>query len=110
MMIEVAYSAASGAQAIIIVDLPIGSTVRDAIIASKITDFACFPEFSELKLEEKLEQTGIQKLADRLGIFGKKVTLEKELRTGDRVEIYRSLLKDPKVARRERAKKYPIKK
>ncbi len=36
------------------------------------------------------------------GIWGRKARLEKVLRDGDRVEIYRPLKVDPKVARRER--------
>jgi len=39
-----------------------------------------------------------------LGIFGKTVKPEQTLRAGDRVEIYRPLIADPKEARRERAK------
>jgi len=41
----------------------------------------------------------------KVGIFGKKVTLETTLCDGDRVEIYRSLIIDPKEARRKRAAK-----
>jgi putative ubiquitin-RnfH superfamily antitoxin RatB of RatAB toxin-antitoxin module len=40
----------------------------------------------------------------RLGIFGRRVPPEQPLRNGDRVEIYRSLLLDPKEARRRRAR------
>ncbi len=43
--------------------------------------------------------------ADRstdVGIWGKKVALTRVLREGDRVEVYRPLRVDPKVARRER--------
>ena len=36
------------------------------------------------------------------GIWGRKATGETVLRAGDRVEIYRGLRVDPKVARRER--------
>ena len=39
-----------------------------------------------------------------VGIYSKKVTLDHPLREGDRVEIYRPLLIDPKQARRLRAK------
>ncbi len=40
-----------------------------------------------------------------LGIWGRKTTLNHVLRDLDRVEIYRPLLVDPKVARRERFQK-----
>lgn len=37
-----------------------------------------------------------------VGIWGRKVCLTQQLRDGDRVEVYRPLTVDPKVARRER--------
>lgn len=37
-----------------------------------------------------------------VGLWGRKSDLRQPLREGDRVEIYRSLRVDPKVARRER--------
>jgi uncharacterized protein len=39
----------------------------------------------------------------RLGIFGRRATPTQVLRDGDRVEIYRPLVLDPKEARRRRA-------
>jgi uncharacterized protein len=39
----------------------------------------------------------------RIGIFGRKVGPEHVLNDGQRLEIYRSLIRDPKQARRERA-------
>jgi uncharacterized protein len=41
----------------------------------------------------------------QVGVWGKKARLDQRLRDQDRVEIYRSLRVDPKVARRERFKK-----
>jgi putative ubiquitin-RnfH superfamily antitoxin RatB of RatAB toxin-antitoxin module len=40
-----------------------------------------------------------------LGVFGKVVADDYELMEGDRIEIYRPLLADPKEVRRERAAK-----
>jgi len=40
----------------------------------------------------------------RLGIFGRRVPPEHPLRDGDRVELYRTLVLDPKEARRRRAR------
>jgi putative ubiquitin-RnfH superfamily antitoxin RatB of RatAB toxin-antitoxin module len=40
-----------------------------------------------------------------VGVFGKKKPLETVLRDGDRVEIYRPLVADPKDARRRRVTK-----
>jgi putative ubiquitin-RnfH superfamily antitoxin RatB of RatAB toxin-antitoxin module len=42
---------------------------------------------------------------DSIGVFGKKVPPEQPLLNGDRVEIYRPLIADPKESRRQRAKK-----
>ena len=40
---------------------------------------------------------------NKLGIFGKLVKPDQALRDGDRVEIYRPLIADPKEVRRKRA-------
>ena len=40
-----------------------------------------------------------------LGIFGRIVTPDVKLRNGDRVELYRPLIADPKDARRDRARR-----
>lgn len=40
-----------------------------------------------------------------VGIFGKRRSLEDVVRNGDRVEIYRPLIADPKDSRRRRADK-----
>ena len=56
-----------------------------------------------------LEQTGWMKAypalatqALTLGVWGRRVGREHVLREGDRLEVYRALRVDPKVARRER--------
>lgn len=58
---------------------------------------------------QALEQSGLQKLFPELdwqlvgvGIWGRKAATNQVLRENDRVEIYRPLRVDPKVARRER--------
>lgn len=67
--------------------LPAGATVGDAIEASGIGD-----------AEPALEVRG-----DRIGIFARRVRATAPLADGDRVEIYRSLARDPREARRRRA-------
>lgn len=59
---------------------------------------------------ELVERSGVLKVfpelnaADlRLGIFGQCCEADSPLRDGDRVEIYRPLINDPKKARRQRA-------
>lgn len=48
---------------------------------------------------------GISPTSFKLGIFGKIIKPAHVLEDGDRVEIYRPLLLDPKQARRERAQR-----
>jgi putative ubiquitin-RnfH superfamily antitoxin RatB of RatAB toxin-antitoxin module len=40
---------------------------------------------------------------EAVGVFSRKVTMEHRLEDGDRVEIYRPLIADPKESRRKRA-------
>lgn len=58
-------------------------------------------------LEQALEQAGwLERFPETrtlaTGIWNRKATRETRLREGDRVEVYRELRVDPKVARRER--------
>ncbi len=86
--VEVAY-ALPGKQIIIPVSIVSGGTALDAVSHSGIQE-----SFPELDLESgKI----------KLGIFGKICKPSKELNKGDRVEIYRPLIADPKEVRRQRA-------
>ena len=87
IQIEVAY-ATPDRQSLLSLPVPEGSTVAEAIEQSAIRD-----EFPELKMEIKA-----------VGIFGRKVPLDHVLKAGDRIEIYRPLIADPKEMRRQRAK------
>ena len=84
--IEVAY-ALHEKQLLLTLDVAPGTTLGEAITRSGIVD-----EFPDLVIDPA-----------RVGIFGNKARLEDELRSGDRVEIYRPLIADPKEARRKRA-------
>ncbi len=86
--IEVVYALAEQ-QVIKKIDLNDGFTVIDAVNLSGLLEE--FPEISRETL--------------KVGVFGKVCALDKALSANDRVEIYRSLINDPKVARRKRAKK-----
>ncbi|HKZ11525.1 MAG TPA: RnfH family protein [Rhodanobacteraceae bacterium] len=68
--------------------LPQGATVADAIERSGI----------------RTSRPDIEIRDDRLGIFSRKASPDTSLRDGDRIEIYRPLLIDPKEARRRRAR------
>lgn len=74
--------------------LPEGATLQSAIEESGVLRDA-----PEIDLE-----------ACRVGVHGKLKALDAILRTGDRVEIYRPLIADPKESRRKRAVKKDEKK
>jgi hypothetical protein len=84
--VEVAH-ATPHKQAILRLELAAGSTVAEAIERSGIR--SVFP--------------GLAITAGAVGIFSRKVPLDQVLSEGDRVEIYRPLVADPKEVRRERA-------
>lgn len=88
--IEVAY-ATPALQKIIYLDVPTGTSVFDAACESGIDKF--FPEINYDVID--------------MGIFGKvvKKPKEQEIRAGERVELYRPLIIDPKQARLNRAAK-----
>lgn len=74
--------------------VPPGSTAGDAIVASGMLDE--FPELAAGRLA--------------IGIWGRKASLRQTLNQQDRLEIYRPLRVDPKIARRERFNKQGVKK
>ena len=84
--IEVAY-AEPGKQSLLAFQVACGTTARQAVLQSALptefphVDFAAAP----------------------IGIFGRKVKDSTPLREGDRVEVYRALLIDPKENRRRKA-------
>lgn len=86
MNIEVCY-ALPDRQIIVPIKLDDGATVAMAIAKANI--LLKFPQIDLAK--------------NRVGIFGKLAKLDSVLREGDRVEIYRQLIADPKEARRKRA-------
>ena len=63
--------------------LPAGATVEQALRASGLVQDAALATLS-------------------VGVWRRKAALNQLLREGDRVELYRPLVVDPKVARRER--------
>ena len=86
--VEVAY-ATPERQLIVAVDIPPGTTAMEAIERSGIRS-----EFSEMVIDE-----------NALGIFSRKVGPDYAMKAGDRLEIYRPLIADPKEIRRQRAEK-----
>ncbi|MES2917144.1 MAG: RnfH family protein [Pseudomonadota bacterium] len=88
--IEVAYGLPAE-QVLLTLTVPAGTTLRQAVRLSRLAER--FPEIDPDHAP--------------LGIFGKleKNPDQRELRAGERVEIYRPLLIDPKEARRLRAER-----
>ena len=84
--VEVAY-AREQAQALIPVTGDPGLTAREAIERSGVTR-----QFPEIDLA-----------VNKVGIYGKLISLDQFLESGDRVEIYRPLIADPKEQRKKRA-------
>ena len=86
MQVEVAY-AREEEQMILEVSVPTDCTAQQALEMSGITQH--FPE--------------IDLASAKVGIFGKLARPDARLAPGDRVEIYRQLIADPKEARKKRA-------
>jgi len=84
--VEVAY-ALPDEQWVVPVEVPEGATLEQAILTSRIQE-----RFPEIELKSA-----------KVGVFGKLGKLSAVLRAGDRVEIYRPLLADPKAVRKQRA-------
>ncbi|MGD2007568.1 MAG: RnfH family protein [Cellvibrionales bacterium] len=85
--VEVAY-ALPEKQLIRALEVPTGTTALEAVTLSGIEE-----AFDELTIND----------SSRLGIFGKAVKSDHVLTAGERVEIYRPLLIDPKEVRKKRA-------
>ena len=84
--VEVAYGLPDE-QFLMDVELPAGTTVREAIRRSGV-----------LRRYPAIDLT-----VNRVGVFGVICTLDRPLYGGERVEIYRPLVADPKEVRRRRA-------
>jgi putative ubiquitin-RnfH superfamily antitoxin RatB of RatAB toxin-antitoxin module len=86
--VEIAY-ALPESQVLIVIEVIPGTTAQEAI-----EDSGILQRFPQIDLSSQ-----------KIGIFGKVVELNRVLKSGDRVEIYRALIAEPKDARRRRAKK-----
>ena len=88
MLIELIY-ALPDEQEILTIEVSNDCDIQNAIIQSNILEL--YPEI-DLKV-------------NRVGVFSKVSKLTDTLRDGDRIEIYRPLIIDPKEARKARALK-----
>jgi len=71
------------------VSMPSGSTVEQTIIASGLLEL----------------RSDIDLAKNKVGVYSRPVKLTDVVNDGDRVEIYRPLIADPKELRRQRAEK-----
>jgi putative ubiquitin-RnfH superfamily antitoxin RatB of RatAB toxin-antitoxin module len=88
ILVEVAF-ALPHKQALLSVSVPVDATVQQAIQQSGV--LRMFPEI-DLTLH-------------KVGIWSRTVRLTDSLKAGDRIEIYRPLIADPKDLRKRRADK-----
>ncbi len=86
IQVEVAY-ARPDEQVILTVQAVQGITLAEAVEKSGILQL-----FPEIDIE-----------TNKFGVFGKMTKTDTQLREGDRVEIYRPLIADPKEQRKKRA-------
>jgi hypothetical protein len=84
--VEVVY-ALPGREDAVSLKVPAGATALDALRASGLLE-----RHPEIDLARQT-----------IGIYGKLVSAQSPLRDGDRVEVYRPLVVEPKEARRRRA-------
>lgn len=86
IQVTVVYSPGARVVHEIVLQLAASSTVAQALQASGLLS-----QFPAINLKTSV-----------VGVWGRKCSLTQALRENDRVEIYRALTVDPKVARRER--------
>jgi len=86
ILIEIAY-ATPERQLILEQSIEPGTSPREALIQSDIDQY--FPEVDKNKCD--------------IGIFGKAVRPDHVMENGDRIEVYRPLIADPKEVRKQRA-------
>ena len=83
--------------------LPVGSTVWQALQAAGFSELPQVQVMHQAMLQAAEPDAKAQAAGGwACGVWGKQVAPEHVLRDGDRVELYRPLLVDPKTARRER--------
>lgn len=85
--VEIAF-ATPDEQAVIRVTLPKGTSVAEALRASAIAE-----RFPDVDFD-----------AASVGVWGHVVSRNRLIRDGDRIEVYRPLEREPREARRERAR------
>lgn len=85
LRVEVVYTSAPRQVYARTLEVAAGTTLHEAIMASVLQEF---PELRSVRL--------------KAGVWGKEASPDQVLQDQDRIEIYRELRVDPKIARRER--------
>ena len=86
MKVEVVYGY-TDRQVLLALDVDENATVEEAIKSSGLLE-----QFDDIDLK-----------TNKVGVFGKMTKLSANLKEGDRIEVYRPLIADPKEVRRRRA-------
>ena len=74
-------------QVVLKLRVPVGTSLKDAVVRSGILER--FPQIDAGQM--------------KLGIYSRPVHPDDPVQSGDRIEIYRNLIADPKTMRRQRA-------
>lgn len=85
--VEVVYAERDGAVVVPVTLAATGATVQQAVERSGVLE----------------RNPGIDLARNKVGIYGKVCKLDHEVRDGDRIEIYRPLVADPKTVRKKKA-------
>ena len=91
-MPEITVVFATGPRQVLAVQHTVGSA---STVSRVLQDLAHTPGWDSAAVQSVLDD-------GRFGVWGKPVAADRVLVTGDRLELYRPLTVDPKVARRER--------
>lgn len=91
--IEIAYCSEK-TQVLLPLEVLFGTTIQEAIALLDPSQVKILPDISTLN--------------GQVGIFGQIVPLDTVLKASDRIEIYRTLIRDPKEARRQRVREERI--
>ena len=92
--------------------MPADGRIRVEVAFAKATEQALLALEGEagLTVRQVIERSGIMRqfpeidlAVNKVGVFGRLVGPDQPVESGDRVEIYRPLVADPKEARRKRA-------
>jgi putative ubiquitin-RnfH superfamily antitoxin RatB of RatAB toxin-antitoxin module len=86
--VEIIYATIDN-QSVITLEFKAGDTINDVIIASGLLN-----KYPEIDLN-----------VNKVGIYNQIKKLDEWVKCGDRIEIYRALIADPKEVRRKRALK-----